>query len=70
MAKKLVWLGKLTYNFFSHEIQDSFDLMRTALREQFEPSCKKEFYKVEWENRTKRAEEDWADFGDDICVHS
>jgi len=31
-----------------------------------EPSCKKEVYKVERENWTKCAEEDWVEFRDDI----
>ena len=53
-GEKALWLkahvtGKahVVYNRFSQKIQDSFDLMRTALRERFEPSCKKELYKIE-----------------------
>ena len=72
--EKALWLkvhmtGKayVAYNRFSHETQDSFTLMRAALRDRFEPPCKKELYKIEWYNRTKRVE-DWADFGDDVCA--
>ena len=73
--EKALWLkvhvtGKayVAYNRFSHETQDSFTLMRAALRDRFEPPCKKELYKIEWDNRTKRVEEDWANFGDDVCA--
>lgn len=72
--QKALWLrarvtGKahVAYNRFSHEIQDSYNLMQAALRERFEPSSKKNLYKAQLDNRTKRREEGWADFGDDLC---
>jgi len=71
--EKALWLrvrvdGKahVAYNLLSHEIQESFDLCKAALRERFEPSSKKEYYKLEFERRQKLATESWADLGDDL----
>ena len=37
-----------------------------ALQEQFEPESKKELYRAELQTRTKKRNEDWAVFGDDL----
>ena len=37
-----------------------------ALQERFEPESKKELYRAELQTRTKKRNEDWAAFGDDL----
>jgi len=72
--QKVLWLrvcmavkAHMAYNRFSHEIQNSYGLMRATLKERFEPASKRDPYKIQLESRTKCEEENWADFGDDLC---
>jgi len=69
-CEKALWLqacvsgrAHVAYNLLSHEIQESFNLFKAALRERFDPSSKKEYYKLEFERRQKLATESWADLG-------
>ena len=48
--------------------QQTYATVKGALRGRFEPDSKRELYKVQFESRKKRTEENWADFGDDLMV--
>ena len=56
----------VAYQCLSHEIRTSFNLVKAALRERFEPSSKQGYYRIKFEHRVKLNEEDWADVGDDL----
>ena len=60
--------GKAHVEFqcFSHEIQGTFNQVKAALRDRFEPSSKQAYYRIEFEKREKQDTEDWADYGDDL----
>ena len=58
----------MAYTHLAHEIQASYNDTKVALRDRFEPSSKKELYKVEFECRKKQKTENWADFADDLLV--
>jgi len=44
----------------------TYDALKRALRERFEPSSKQEVYKAEFENRRKQKTESWGDFRDEL----
>ena len=73
--ERLLWLrahviGKahVAYSRFSHETRDSYVLSKAALRERFEPTSNKEFYKMEFRSRERQDTESWADFGDNLLL--
>ena len=61
---KLVGKAHMAYQRLSNETCKSYKNTTIALRNRFEPVCKKELYKVELNSRTRREGESWADFGD------
>ena len=46
------------------ETTQTYEAIKAALRERFEPSSRQAVYKAEFENRRKRKTESWGDFGD------
>ena len=55
----------------SDEATQTYEAIKKALRERFEPSSKQEVYMAEFENRRKRkteswGAESWGDFGDEL----
>ena len=44
----------------------TYEAIKVALRERFEPSSRQAVYKAEFENRRKRKTESWGDFGDEL----
>ena len=58
----------MAYQRLSHETRECYKNTTTALRNRFEPACKKELYKVELNNRIKEDGECWADLGDSLIV--
>jgi len=73
--EKLLWLnvrltGKahVALTRLSHVMQSSFVVIKEALLERFEPSCKSTLYKIKFEERKKLTCETWADLGDDLLV--
>ena len=74
-GNSLLWIrmrltGKahVAYTQLPHVTQQTYAEVKGALREHFEPDSKRELYKVQFESRKKQAEENWADFGDDLMV--
>ena len=72
---KILWLrvrltGKahVAYTRLGNEVQQSYSRSKAELRDRFEPSSKKELYKVQFECRKKSNTENWADFADDLLV--
>ena len=47
---------------------ESYKRAREALQERFEPSTKKELYKIKIRSRMKKPTETWGDFADELCV--
>jgi len=47
---------------------ESYKRVKEALQERFEPSSKKELYKIKLQSRMKKPVESWGDFADDLCV--
>ena len=73
--EKLLWIrvslrgaAHVAYQCFDHETQNSYVTVKTALRERFEPQCKSELYKIEFEKRGKNEEDTWPDFADELMV--
>ena len=54
----------VAYQLFSQETKNSYTLSKAALRERFEPTSNREYYKVEFRSRERKSTESWADFGD------
>lgn len=48
------------------ETQADYERVKTALTERFEPPSKKELYNAELQVRTKRPNEGWADFAEEL----
>ena len=44
----------------------TYEVIKKALKERFEPSSKQEVYKAEFESQRKRKTESWGDFGDEL----
>ena len=73
--EKLLWLhvsmkGKayVAYECLAYETRQRYQTVRDALQERFEPLNKAELYKIEFNNREKKMEEDWADYADDLLT--
>ena len=69
----MLWLlvhmiGKvhMAYQHFSHETRNLYTLSKATLHKCFKPTCNREFYKVEFQNREQQSIESWADFGDTL----
>ena len=58
----------MAYTQLPHVTQQTYAEVKGALRERFKPDSKPELYKVQFESRKKQAEENWADFGDNLMV--
>ena len=74
-AAKLLWLrvrltgrAQTAYKQLSEEARASYGACKAALRERFEPASKKELYLAEFQTRSKRVNEGWAAFADDLKV--
>ena len=72
---KVLWLrvrltGKahLAFTRLGNEVQQLYTRAKAELRDRFEPSSKKELYKVQFECRKKSSTENRADFADDLPV--
>ena len=72
---KLLWIrvrltekAHVVYTRLSHETQQAYATTKEALCERFEPPSKRQLYKVEFESRSKRDKESWADFGDELLL--
>ena len=50
----------------SEDDKASFDTICAALKKRFEPDCRKEVFMAEFQTRTKRRNEDWASFAEDL----
>ena len=73
--EKLLWVrvslkgrAHVAYNCFAHETRETYLAVKEALQERFEPSCKAEWYKLEFERHQKKAGDSWADLGDDLTL--
>ena len=64
--KKRVWLHETTFQGLPEESRDTYDHVKTALTERFEPASKHELYNAELQVRTRKPNEGWADFAEDL----
>ena len=74
-AAKLLWLrARLTkraqtaYQNFSEEAKATYGDSKKALKERFEPKCRRELYQTEFRNRRKQRTEGWADYAEDLKI--
>lgn len=74
-AAKLLWLrvrltgrAQTAFKQLAVEARATYDNCKVALRERFEPASKKELYLAEFQTRSKRANEGWAAFAEDLKV--
>ena len=74
-AAKLLWLrvrltgrAQTAFKQLAEEARATYDNCKVALRERFEPASKKELYLAEFQTRSKRANEGWAAFAEDLKV--
>ena len=44
----------------------SFDTICAAMKNRFEPECRKDMFMAEFQTKTRRRGEDWASFGEDL----
>jgi len=58
----------VAYNCFDHETQNSYLTVKAALRERFEPQSKRELYRVEFENCSRKEGDTWSDFADELML--
>ena len=72
---KLLWLrvrltgrAQTAFKQLAGEARATYDNCKVALRERFEPASKKELYLAEFQTRSKRANEGWAAFAEDLKV--
>ena len=49
-----------------NQTTQTYEAIKAALRERFEPPSKREVYKAEFKNRRKRKTESWGDYGDEL----
>ena len=49
-------------------LPEPYKRAREALQERFEPSTKKELYKIKIRSQMKKPTETWGDFADELCV--
>ena len=70
---KLNWIkvclagrAQKVFQSFSEEAQGDYDKAKEALTQRFEPSSKKELYNAELQVQTKRPNEGWADFAEEL----
>ena len=70
---KKLWLGiRLTdkahvaFTRLPTSAHQSYEALKLALTERFEPTSKQEVFKAEFESRRKSKTESWGDFGDEL----
>ena len=73
--EKLLWIrvslkkaADVACNCFDHETQNSYLTIKAALYERFEPQSKRELYRVEFENRSRKEGDTLSDFSDELMV--
>ena len=72
---KLLWLrvrmtgrAQTAFKQLPQESREDYATCIKALRERFEPESKRELYLAEFQTRSKRKDESWAAFADDLKV--
>ena len=63
---RLTGRARSVFQRLPEDKKDTFDHAKSALRERFEPSSKRELYVTELSTRRKRPTEGWADLADDL----
>ena len=74
-AAKLLWIrvrltgrAQTAFKQLPEEARASYAECKKALRERFEPASEKELYLAEFQTRSKRTDEGWAAFAEDLKV--
>jgi len=72
-AAKLNWIkvclagrAQKAFQGLPEASRDTYDHVKTALTERFEPASKRELYNAELQVRTRKANEGWADFAEEV----
>ena len=65
---RLTGRAATAFRRLSAEDKASFATIKAALKERFEPKCRKEVYMAEFQARKKRRSEDWATYGEDLTT--
>ena len=72
-AAKLNWIkvclagrAQKAFQGLPERVRDTYDHVKTALTERFEPASKRELYNAELQVRARKPNEGWADFAEDL----
>ena len=68
MRVRLVGSAQTAYGRLPDTSKASYELLRKALKERFEPDSKKELYLSEFSTRKRKAGEGWAEYADELRV--
>ena len=68
LTVRLTGRAQTAFKQLSEEARATYADCIKALRERFEPASKKELYLAEFQTRSKRANEGWAAFAEDLKV--
>ena len=68
MCVSLKGRAHVAYNCFDHETQKSYDAVKAALQERFEPQWKSTIYRTEFEKCHKAGGDSWLDFSDRLMI--
>ena len=73
-AQKLLWLkvrlterAQTAFQHFPDDVQKNYEAAKKALKECFEPECRKDRYQEEFSSRRKKTE-GWADYSEDLKI--
>ena len=74
-SSKLLWLevrlvgkARKAWNRSPEESKRNYNLVKTALRNRFEPDSHKDLYAAEFQTRRKRRDETWGDLADNLRI--
>ena len=68
MRVRLVGSAQTAYERLPNTSKASYELLKKALKERFEPDSKKELYLSELGTRKRKAGEEWAEYADKLHV--
>ena len=70
---KLLWLkvhlterAQTAFQHFPDDVQKNYEDAKKAVKERFEPECRKDRYQAEFSGRRRKKREGWADFSEDL----
>ncbi len=74
-AQKLLWLkvrlterAQTAFQHFPDDVQKNYEAAKKALKNRFEPECRKDRYQAEFSSRRRKKTEGWADFSEDLKI--